>query len=68
MRSVNPIYIPRNHLVEEVIAAAIEESDMAPFQRLLEVLDSPYEEQPQAERYAAPPRPEQIVHQTFCGT
>jgi uncharacterized protein YdiU (UPF0061 family) len=68
MRSVNPLYIPRNHLVEEVIAAAVEESDLAPFRRLLEVLGSPYEEQPSAERYATPPRPEEVVHQTFCGT
>jgi uncharacterized protein YdiU (UPF0061 family) len=68
MRSVNPLYIPRNHLVEEAIAAAVEESDFAPFRRLLQVLTSPYEEQPSAERYAAPPRPEEVVRQTFCGT
>lgn len=68
MRSVNPLYVPRNHLVEQAIAAAVEESDLAPFRRLLEVLSSPYEEQPSAERYATPPRPEEVVHQTFCGT
>jgi len=68
MRSVNPLYIPRNHLVEEAIAAAVEESDLAPFRRLLQVLSSPYEEQASAERYATPPRPEEVVHQTFCGT
>jgi uncharacterized protein YdiU (UPF0061 family) len=42
--------------------------DLAPFRRLLQVLSSPYEEQPSAERYATPPRPEEVVHQTFCGT
>ena len=68
MSSANPLYIPRNHLVEEVIAAAVEESDLAPFRRLLQVLGSPYEEQASAQRYATPPRPEEVVHQTFCGT
>jgi uncharacterized protein YdiU (UPF0061 family) len=68
MRSVNPAFIPRNHLVEEVIKAAVEEGDLMPFQQIIEVLASPYEEQPGQERYAAPPRPDQIVHQTFCGT
>jgi uncharacterized protein YdiU (UPF0061 family) len=68
MRSVNPAFIPRNHLIEEVIVAAVEEADLAPFHRLAEVLESPYEEQPAKERYAAPPSPEEIVHQTFCGT
>jgi uncharacterized protein YdiU (UPF0061 family) len=68
MRAVNPLYIPRNHLVEEAIAAAVEESNLAPFRRLLQVLSSPYEEQASAERYATPPRPEEVVHQTFCGT
>jgi uncharacterized protein YdiU (UPF0061 family) len=68
MRSVNPAFIPRNHLIEEVIAAAVDEEDLAPFEQLTSVLESPYEDQPGQERYAAPPRPEQIVHQTFCGT
>jgi uncharacterized protein YdiU (UPF0061 family) len=68
MRSVNPAFIPRNHLIEEVIKAAVEEDDLTPFERIMEVLASPYEDQPGQERYAAPPRPDQIVHQTFCGT
>jgi len=68
MRSVNPAYIPRNHLIEEVITAAVEDSNFAPFHVLNEVLESPYEEQPAKERYAASPRPEEIVRQTFCGT
>ena len=42
--------------------------DLLPFQHIIEVLASPYEDQPDQERYAAPPRPDQIVHQTFCGT
>jgi len=68
MHGVNPLYIPRNHLVEEAIAAATREDDLGPFHTLVEVLERPFEEQPGRERYALPPRPEQVVRQTFCGT
>ena len=67
MRAVNPAFIPRNHLVEEAIAAALE-GTLVPFENLLNVLSAPYEDQPDFARYADPPRPEQVVHQTFCGT
>jgi uncharacterized protein YdiU (UPF0061 family) len=68
MRAVSPAFIPRNHLIEEVIQAAVGEGDFEPFERMVEVLASPYDEQPGNERYASPPRPDQIVHETFCGT
>ena len=67
MRSVNPRFIPRNHLVEEAIAAAVR-GDFAPFETLVAVLSAPFDDQPGFERYADPPRPEEVVHQTFCGT
>jgi uncharacterized protein YdiU (UPF0061 family) len=68
MRAANPAFIPRNHLVEEVIRAGIDAGDFEPFARIVEVLGSPYDEQPGNERYAAPPTPDQIVRETFCGT
>ncbi len=68
MDTVNPAYIPRNHRVEEVIRAAVDRDDLAPFEALLSVLSNPYEAQPGMERYEAPPGPEEIVHATFCGT
>jgi uncharacterized protein YdiU (UPF0061 family) len=68
MRKANPLYIPRNHLVEASIRAAEGEDDLAPFNRLVTVLASPYQQQPGAAAYTEPPRPEQVVHQTFCGT
>jgi uncharacterized protein YdiU (UPF0061 family) len=68
MRAVNPAYIPRNHLVEEALNAAIEHDDFAPFEQLLEVLARPFKERAGFERYALPPEPEQRVLQTFCGT
>jgi len=68
MRRANPAFIPRNHLVEEAITAAQDHGDFGPFETLLRVLAAPYENQPGFARYAEPPRPNQVVHQTFCGT
>jgi serine/tyrosine/threonine adenylyltransferase len=68
MRAANPAFIPRNHLVEEAISAAVNDGNFAPFESLLTVLSMPYEDQPAFARYVDPPRPDQVVHQTFCGT
>jgi uncharacterized protein YdiU (UPF0061 family) len=67
MKRANPAYIPRNHRVEEALAAA-ENGDLGPFEELVAVLANPFEEQPGKERYAAAPRPEERVTATFCGT
>jgi len=68
MRVVNPAFIPRNHRIEAIIDAAVNRSDYAPFEELLTVLARPFEDQPEFARYAEPPKPEQRVLQTFCGT
>jgi serine/tyrosine/threonine adenylyltransferase len=68
MRAVSPIYIPRNHQVEAVIQAAVEGGDFGPFEQLVEVLSYPFDVQPGREAYAIPPRPDERVLQTFCGT
>ena len=68
MYGANPAFIPRNHLVEEVIAAATSEHDLAPFHQLMDVLREPHDYRPEQRRYASPPQPEQEVRQTFCGT
>jgi uncharacterized protein YdiU (UPF0061 family) len=68
MRAVNPLFIPRNHRVEAVIAAAQSNLDFTPFDELLGVLAKPYEEQPAFAHYSDPPRPDQVVYETFCGT
>jgi uncharacterized protein YdiU (UPF0061 family) len=67
MDSVNPVYIPRNHLVEEALAAATE-GDMGPFNRLLEVVMSPFEERQGLERYTEGPPEDFGTYRTFCGT
>lgn len=68
MRRENPAFIPRNHRIEAAIAAAVGRSDFAPFERLVEVLARPWEDQPEHRDLAAPPAPEQRVAKTFCGT
>jgi uncharacterized protein YdiU (UPF0061 family) len=68
MRSVNPVYIPRNHRVEAVLAAAIERDDYAPFEEFLQVLARPYEERGAFADYAEPAPPDQSVYRTYCGT
>src|SRR4029078_12214405 len=67
MRAVNPAFIPRNHRVEAVIAAAVN-NYYAPFDELLTVLSKPFEDQPTYAAYGDAPLPEQRVLQTFCGT
>ncbi|CCD94112.1 conserved hypothetical protein [Bradyrhizobium sp. ORS 375] len=68
MRGVNPAFIPRNHRIEAMITAAVENNDYAPFEELHAVLAKPYEDQPDKAAYAEPPQPEERVLQTFCGT
>jgi uncharacterized protein YdiU (UPF0061 family) len=67
MDRVNPIYIPRNHLVEEALDAAME-GDLNPFERLLAAATAPYDERPGLERYAEPAPAEFGAYRTFCGT
>lgn len=67
MRGVNPVFIPRNHRIEEVIRVG-REGDFGPFRRLHEVLQRPYEEQPEAVAFEAAPRAHEVVRATFCGT
>jgi uncharacterized protein YdiU (UPF0061 family) len=68
MRSTNPAYIPRNHIVEAALEAGAEDENFKPFEEVLEVLSHPYDERPGFERYTLPARPEEYVSKTFCGT
>jgi uncharacterized protein YdiU (UPF0061 family) len=67
MDRVNPVYIPRNHVVEEALAAATA-GDTAPFHHLVEVLADPFDERPGLERFAEPAPPGCGPHVTYCGT
>ncbi|WP_147124630.1 protein adenylyltransferase SelO [Shimia ponticola] len=66
MSVANPQVIPRNHLVEAAIQAAVSENWSA-FNDLNHVLSRPFE-RPQDDTYTRPPEPDEVVHQTFCGT
>ena len=67
MDRVNPIYIPRNHLVEETLTAATT-GDLDPLRRLLDAVTAPYDERPGLERYASPAPEDFGDYRTFCGT
>ena len=67
MNSVNPIFIPRNHRIEQAIQEAVA-GDLTVFRDLNVVLAQPFLEQPQYAHYAAAPEPNERVTQTFCGT
>jgi uncharacterized protein YdiU (UPF0061 family) len=69
MQAVNPAYVPRNHKVEEALAAAIQEDDYAPFEALIAVLAKPFEERPGLEAYAQPASADEARrYRTYCGT
>jgi uncharacterized protein YdiU (UPF0061 family) len=69
MRLANPIYIPRNQIVEEALTAASDDGELEPFNQLLDVLAHPFEERPGLDRYALPASPEVTAgYRTFCGT
>jgi uncharacterized protein YdiU (UPF0061 family) len=67
MDRVNPIYIPRNHLVEEALDAATA-GDLGPLSELLVVVTDPYTRRAGYERYERPAPPEAAPHVTYCGT
>ncbi|HWJ11927.1 MAG TPA: YdiU family protein [Nocardioides sp.] len=64
---VNPAYLPRNHLVEEALAAA-EDGDLAPLELLLEAVRDPFRVRPGLERYAEPAPEDFGRYRTYCGT
>jgi serine/tyrosine/threonine adenylyltransferase len=69
MAAHNPAVIPRNHLVEAALTAAVERADYSLLERLLTVLATPYADlSPEHDAYRLPPVPTEGVYQTFCGT
>jgi uncharacterized protein YdiU (UPF0061 family) len=68
MQGLNPAYIPRNHQVEAAIRAAEDHNDFSKFEELHAVLQNPFVLQEGMDDYFLPPKPEEVVLQTFCGT
>ena len=67
MHAANPLFIPRNHRVEEALAAA-EDGDFGPIDTLRDVLARPFDDQPPHDRLSQPPGSHEAVYRTFCGT
>jgi len=67
MDRTNPVYVARNHLVEEALAAATA-GDLGPLEQLLDALRSPFQARPELQRYAEPAPEDFGPYQTFCGT
>ncbi len=68
MNQSNPVYIPRNHRIEQAIRAAVDRQDFAPMEELLTVLREPFVSQERFHHYAQPPELHERVEATFCGT
>jgi serine/tyrosine/threonine adenylyltransferase len=67
MDRVSPIYIPRNHRVEEALAEATG-GEMGPFRRLVDVISRPFDERPGLEDYVGPALAGGSPYVTYCGT
>ena len=68
MDKVNPLYIPRNHRVEEALSKAVDYGNLSVFEDLLSVISEPFEEVTGNERFAEPAPKTSVRYQTFCGT
>ncbi len=67
MRRHNPAFIPRNHKVEEALAAATTAHDYGVMERLLEVVAKPFDHDRDLPEFSTP-APAGRAYQTFCGT
>ena len=68
MNTHNPAVIPRNHRVEEALAAAVEQADFSVMEKLLAILSRPFQDPPEEAGYHLPPPPSAQPYRTFCGT
>lgn len=68
MRSSNPAIIPRNHLVEEALASAVDEGDISGMNKLLDLLAKPFEHTLKQAACDTLPEPSNVPYRTFCGT
>ena len=68
MNAVNPLFIPRNHLVEKAINEIVEKNNLSPLDDLLEVLKNPFTEKKNKSKFSRPPDNSEDIKNTFCGT
>ncbi len=68
MNAVNPLFIPRNHLVEKAINETVEKNNLSMLDDLLEVLKNPFTEKKKKSKFSRPPDNSEDIKNTFCGT
>lgn len=68
MCQANPVFIPRNHIIEAAIDSASQQQDFSLFNKMVDALATPYTYNPDYANFALAPKQDQIVKQTFCGT
>ena len=67
MNNINPCYIPRNHIVEEVLMSAMN-NDLSELNKFIKILENPFKEISEYEEYASPPLNSDSNYVTYCGT
>ncbi len=67
MMKINPIYIPRNHIIESSIKSALD-NDFSEMRELLKLIKNPFTEKTKNKKFSIPPKPNEVVSNTFCGT
>ena len=68
MENTNPLYIPRNHVVERIIESSVSKNDFTEMKRFLKVIQKPFSEDSLTTEYTVSPKKDEIVPFTFCGT
>ena len=68
MKKINPLYIPRNHLVEHALDEALSRENYKPFHNLLNFVTNPFDEISNSKEYTLPAPITDTPYKTFCGT
>ena len=68
MKKINPIYIPRNHIIEKVINELVQGKGNKMLEKILKLTEKPYTHQKDSKYFELPPNPSEEVTNTFCGT
>ena len=68
MKKINPIYIPRNHIIEKVIDELVQGKGNNMLEKILKLTEKPYTQQKDSKYFELPPSPSEEVTNTFCGT
>ena len=68
MESINPVYIPRNHIVEKIIEEVAVKKENSLLDTFLRMIENPFKYSKDFHELSKPPKPDEIIKNTFCGT